>query len=293
MPETRNATSATRATQATSPATAGADERSTGRPPSVGLGALLLEPRIATILALYFLTFLYMTTLQVALPLLARARLGWTEEDIGHVFGLFGLIGLVVQGFLIGRLSRAFGARNLVIAGAIASMAGLLSIAEATQSVGLMGGLALLGFGMGVTNPVLSTLASEYAGAERQGFLLGFAQSAGGSRAPSARSEWGCSTGAWGLPRRSSREPARRSSRSVWRSACARRPRRKRRRRRRRNAGQAITGARSSRSPPRRYRSSGTRARSRGGCARCTGSSPSRSSRPPPPYGPYRGRSRA
>jgi MFS transporter, DHA1 family, tetracycline resistance protein len=144
------------------------------------LGALLLEPRVATVLALYFLTFLYMTTLQVALPLLASARLKWTENDIAHVFGLFGLIGLVVQGLLIGRMMRAFGARNLVIAGAVASGAGLLTIAAAHTGAPLVGGLALLGLGLGLTNPVLSTLASEYAGAERQGVVLGVAQSAGG-----------------------------------------------------------------------------------------------------------------
>jgi MFS family permease len=132
------------------------------------------------VLALYFLTFLYMTTLQVALPLLASARLQWTAADIGRVFGLFGLIGLVVQGFLIGRMTRAFGAGNLVVAGALASMTGLLMIAVAHQGALLVGGLAFLGLGLGITNPVLSTLASEYAGKGRQGVVLGFAQSAGG-----------------------------------------------------------------------------------------------------------------
>lgn len=144
------------------------------------LGSLLAEPRIATVFALYFLTFLYMTTLQVALPLLANARLQWTGEDIGHVFGLFGLIGLIVQGVLIGRMTRAFGAGNLVVAGTAASGVGLSLIAAAHSGAALVGGLTLLGIGLGIANPVLSTLASEYAGSERQGVVLGFAQSAGG-----------------------------------------------------------------------------------------------------------------
>jgi MFS transporter, DHA1 family, tetracycline resistance protein len=171
MPETRrDRDSAT----VSDPGTANAEG---GRPT---LGALLSEGPIATVLALYFLTFLYMTTLQVALPLLASTRLRWGAGDIGRVFGLFGFIGLIVQGFLIGRMTRAFGARNLVVAGAVSSMAGLLMIAGAHSGALLIGGLALLGFGLGVTNPVLSTLASEYAGAGRQGVVLGFAQSAGG-----------------------------------------------------------------------------------------------------------------
>ncbi len=144
------------------------------------LGALLREPRIVTVLSLYFLTFLSMTTMQVALPLLTNARLHWSEEDIGHVFGLFGLIGLVVQGFLIGRMTRAFGMGNLLVTGALSSMTGLLLIASAHTTVIMVAGLVLLSFGLGVTNPTLSTLASEYAGRSRQGVVLGFAQSAGG-----------------------------------------------------------------------------------------------------------------
>jgi DHA1 family tetracycline resistance protein-like MFS transporter len=144
------------------------------------LKELLAEPRVVIVLLLYFLTFLYMTTLQVTLPLLASARLKWTEGDIGNVFGLFGLVGLVVQGFLIGRMSRRFGSKNLVIAGAVVSGSGLLMIAAAHTSLVLVGGLVMLSLGLGITNPVLSTLASEYAGADKQGALLGVAQSAGG-----------------------------------------------------------------------------------------------------------------
>jgi MFS family permease len=169
MPETR-----------AEPAATGEAAHETEKRAAPTLGALLAERRVATVLVLYFLTFLYMTTLQVALPLLANARLNWTEGDIGHVFGLFGLMGLIVQGFLIGRMTRMFGAGNLVVAGALASMLGLSLMAGAHTGPVLVAGLALLGFGLGVTNPVLSTLASEYAGPTRQGVVLGFAQSSGG-----------------------------------------------------------------------------------------------------------------
>ncbi len=135
---------------------------------------------ILAVLALFFLTFLYMTNIQVALPLLASQRLGWSEADIGTVFAGFGVLMLVVQGVLIGRMTRAFGARNLVVAGELSAMAGLLVIAGAHATWSLSCGLAMLGLGLGVTNPLLSTLASERAGPSRQGAVLGVAQSAGG-----------------------------------------------------------------------------------------------------------------
>jgi MFS family permease len=148
--------------------------------PFASILSVLTDPPIARILLLYFLTFLSMTTLQVALPLLATARLGWGSVAVGRMFALFGLLGLIVQGGLIGVMTRKFGAQNLVIAGTIASGAGLLAIAAAQTAGALLGGLAVFGVGLSVTNPLLSTLASERAGPSRRGMVLGFAQSAGG-----------------------------------------------------------------------------------------------------------------
>jgi MFS family permease len=144
------------------------------------LAQVLRDPRLLAILAVYFLTFLYMTNLQVALPLLCEQRLGWNQNAIGNVFGAFGGLMLLIQGVFLAPLVRTFGARNLVISGALSSMAGLLLIASADGLPMLAGGLALLGTGLGVTNPVLSTLASELAGPSRQGAVLGVAQSSGG-----------------------------------------------------------------------------------------------------------------
>lgn len=148
--------------------------------PGTTLLQALGERRIATVLALYFATFLYMTNMQVALALLTHARLGWTAREIGHVFGLFGLIMFVVQGGLIGRLTRAFGSLPLAVGGSLVSAAGLVTIAVSYQAAPLIGGFVLLALGLGVVSPSLSTLAAEYAGGERQGVVLGFAQSSGG-----------------------------------------------------------------------------------------------------------------
>jgi DHA1 family tetracycline resistance protein-like MFS transporter len=145
-----------------------------------GLRNLLADPRILAVLALSFFTFLYMTNMQVALPLLASSRWKWGSEDIGHVFALYGLVGLITQGFLIGRLTRKYGAKGLVTGGALASCAGLLIVAFARTTPIAVFGIFLIAIGVGLTHPVLSTLASEYAGPSRQGTVLGVTQSAGG-----------------------------------------------------------------------------------------------------------------
>lgn len=167
MPETR----AERAPSTTGPTPAA---------PSTTLLQTLTQRRLVTVLLLYFTTFLYMTNMQVALALLTHARLGWTATEIGHVFGLFGLIMFVVQGGLIGHLTRAYGSIALVIGGSLTSAAGLLTIALSYHAAPLVGGFVLLALGLGVVSPSLSTIAAEYAGSERQGAVLGFAQSSGG-----------------------------------------------------------------------------------------------------------------
>jgi DHA1 family tetracycline resistance protein-like MFS transporter len=176
MPETHPASSSRPGAAATTARTR-SDARSPGTP---SLWHVLTQRRLLIVLVLYFLTFLYMTNMQVALALLTNARLGWTAKEIGNVFGLFGLIMLVVQGLLIGRMTRAWGSIPLVVAGSVLSMLGLATIAFGYHAVPVIAGLLLLGAGLGIVNPCLSSIAADYAGRERAGTVLGFAQSCGG-----------------------------------------------------------------------------------------------------------------
>jgi DHA1 family tetracycline resistance protein-like MFS transporter len=150
------------------------------RSPASSLAAVLSQPRLIVVLLLYFCTFLYMTTMQVALALLTKERLGWGQSEVGNVFALFGAVMLVVQGGLIGSIARTFGQVRVVAAGALVSAAGLTTIAFAYHFAPLLTGLLSLALGLGVTQPLLSSLASDYAGSEQRGAVLGFAQSAGG-----------------------------------------------------------------------------------------------------------------
>jgi DHA1 family tetracycline resistance protein-like MFS transporter len=148
--------------------------------PKPSLFTILSERRLVIVLALYFFTFLYMTTMQVALAFLGAQRLGWGASEVGNVFAFFGLVMLITQGVLIGWIARTFGQVRVVTGGSLISAAGLTTIAFAYHFGPLLTGLLLLALGLGVTQPMLSSIASEYAGEEQRGAVLGFAQSAGG-----------------------------------------------------------------------------------------------------------------
>jgi MFS transporter, DHA1 family, tetracycline resistance protein len=149
------------------------------RPPPT-LRATLAEPAMVKVLALYFLLFLGLTNMQVVLSLVARSRFAWTEREVGLAFGLYGLIMFVVQGALIGRLAKRFGAVNLLVASALFLAVGMATLGLAPHSAVLLLGQNLAAVGMGLAGPLLSTLASELAPDGQQGAVLGFAQSAGG-----------------------------------------------------------------------------------------------------------------
>jgi DHA1 family tetracycline resistance protein-like MFS transporter len=144
------------------------------------LTTLFAQRPLQIVLGLYFCTFLFMTNLPTALPLFARDRLGLGQSGVAWLFTLTGAIGVAIQGLLIGRIARALGETRALVTGGMLCVAGLAGIA-ATRGLALfLPALAAFGIGLAIMQPMLSTLASRFAGRERQGAVLGVAQSAGG-----------------------------------------------------------------------------------------------------------------
>jgi DHA1 family tetracycline resistance protein-like MFS transporter len=135
---------------------------------------------ILSVLLMYFLTFLCLTNLQVALALLAQFRLAWGPREVAWLFTIFAAASFIVQGVLIGRLARRVGEVALVVLGALCSALGMLLIGEARQPTVLVAGVALFGMGFGATTPVLISLGSQVAREDARGFVLGILQSSGG-----------------------------------------------------------------------------------------------------------------
>jgi MFS family permease len=147
--------------------------------PKPSLAQILAQRPLLMVLALCFLTFLVMSNLQVGMVFLVESRFSWGEKQVGRLYGLMGLIAMIIQGVLIVPLSRRFGQINLVLLGTLSLAVGMVLMASADHPWKLIVGLVFFGSGFGVTNPLLSVLASQYAGGESRGAVLGFAQSAG------------------------------------------------------------------------------------------------------------------
>ncbi len=139
----------------------------------------LSAPRVLTPIVLFSLLTLAFVNLEVTFGLFVLDRFEFDERHAGYLLAMMGLMMAIVQGGLIGRLTKRFHERYLVAIGVVFILAGLAVIIGVHQVGYLVGGLALLATGYGLTNPCLSALTSKAAARELQGSILGVYQSGG------------------------------------------------------------------------------------------------------------------
>ncbi len=129
--------------------------------------------------ASYFLVIVGFSIMTSLFALLLNHRFGLDAKKTGYILAGVGVIGVIIQGGLIGRLVRRFGETRLALAGAVC-MAGGLAWLAVSASVGTMcAATVFVGIGNSLLMPTLSSLASRSAEADWQGRALGVMQSGG------------------------------------------------------------------------------------------------------------------
>lgn len=106
--------------------------------------------------------------------------LQWDATSIGFISLTVGIMDILVQGMLIGKLLPIFGAVKLINTGLLcqALAYGLIGlIAVVPSPVALIAGTALFAFGSGLIEPPLAGLTSAAVGSEEQGIVGGASQS--------------------------------------------------------------------------------------------------------------------
>jgi MFS family permease len=155
----------------------------------------LRKPGIRRLVVIYLLALLAFSGMEATFALLAAHRYGLDQRDVSWVFAFIGVVVTVVQGGLIGRLSRRFGERALLVAGLLLQALGLASLPYAhglgaallapfpalhvgPGVLGLLAASLPLAVGSGLFSPAVASLISRSARAEDQGGTLGIGQSA-------------------------------------------------------------------------------------------------------------------
>ena len=119
-----------------------------------------------------------MSLMEAIFPLWANDLFMYGPSHIGSVFFMLGLISVIIQGGLIGPLTKWLGEIRLIQTAAIFMMIGLSLIGSAFNLLILWLGLFFYGCGAAMFNPSLSSLVSKSAKPNEKGLFLGQYQSA-------------------------------------------------------------------------------------------------------------------
>ncbi|CAN5592407.1 tetracycline resistance MFS efflux pump [soil metagenome] len=141
----------------------------------------LSEKRFGTVNLLYFLLVTSFSIMTYAFVLYTAYRFGYNAEQNGYLFAFVGLIAIIGQGFLFGKLVAKFGEELLTAVGCMMMAIGLAAIPflgpESGGLAGLLAGITVLSLGNAFASPALTSLVSKITDEDKQGSALGIMQS--------------------------------------------------------------------------------------------------------------------
>jgi len=140
------------------------------------------QPGLASLLW-QFLAFTMAFAMYITgFPLFAERRFVWQDhpfgpKEVGYVYAYLGLLGVILQGGLMGRLVKTFGEIALVRAGFLFAMLGLGALGFTHGIPLLLIASAVASSGTGIVRPALTSLITQKAARSEQGVVLGLTQS--------------------------------------------------------------------------------------------------------------------
>jgi DHA1 family tetracycline resistance protein-like MFS transporter len=96
---------------------------------------------------------------------------------VGFVYAFSGILGVIIQGGLLGRLVKKFGEASLIRIGFFTMALGYGLLGVVSTIPGLLFVVAIGSFGTGLLRPAITSLVTQNAPAHEQGLILGLNQS--------------------------------------------------------------------------------------------------------------------
>ena len=139
-------------------------------------------PGLASLYWQFFAFTLAFSMFMSGFPLFAERRFVWHghpfgPKEVGYTYAYIGMLGVILQGGLMGRIVKALGEVRLVRTGFFFAMAGMAVFAFTYGIPLLLVVAAVASAGMGVIRPALTSLITQKAERSEQGVALGLTQS--------------------------------------------------------------------------------------------------------------------
>lgn len=143
------------------------------------LRVALAHPFVGLLLAAFFLAVFGFANFESSFVFYCEQRFALTAQATGWLFLFFGLVSALVQGLLIGPLTRIFGEPRLAGAGMLISSLSLASLPYFGAMPLFVTDVGLIALGVGAVNPTLPSLISRVVDPDEVGGVLGVYQSVG------------------------------------------------------------------------------------------------------------------
>ena len=140
------------------------------------------EPGLAPLLWQFFAFTFAFSMFMSGFPLFAERRYTWHgqafgPQQVGYVYAFLGVLGVILQGGLIGRLVKWVGEANLARAGFFFGLVGLVALGFTYSIPLLLITAAVASSGTGTIRPTVTSMITQKAGRSEQGVILGLTQS--------------------------------------------------------------------------------------------------------------------
>lgn len=149
-----------------------------------GLHEAVANPVVSRVLLVTLIFMAGFAGMESTFGLWTEEMYGWHAREVGLSFMAVGIVSVLAQGFLTGRLARRFGEARVLAAGALIFGASLgtqvlVTVTSPGADWQVPAVMAFTAFGMALTMPNASALISRSVDPDRQGAMLGLNMAAG------------------------------------------------------------------------------------------------------------------
>lgn len=132
---------------------------------------------IAILVLIFFIGVFSVANIHGTLAILGMKVHNFTDRQNSYLFGIMGLVGVIIQGFAIKYLSRMFEEKKLVLAALMFIMVGLALIPFGSGLIGISAAVFIMSIGTSINQPIIMSMISKYSPEAEQGAVLGLNQS--------------------------------------------------------------------------------------------------------------------
>jgi DHA1 family tetracycline resistance protein-like MFS transporter len=141
----------------------------------------LKDARFTILTGLYFLLVTAFSIMTATFALYTLYRFNYGIKANGYLFAYVGILAVIMQGFLFGKLANKFGEAWLVVVGSFILVGAFFAVPYVGPEFGgltaLLVTIAFFSLGNSLSSPALTSLASKVASEREQGKALGVMQS--------------------------------------------------------------------------------------------------------------------